>query len=267
MAIEWVIKADGRIEEFDSNKLKRSLLRAGASPDLASQIVDQIQREGNEKEESSRILERARLLLEQKEFSLALRYNLKKGIMELGPAGFVFEAYLERVLQAHGYKTQRNVVLRGKCTRHEIDIIAEKGGARVVIEAKYHNKRGIKSDVKVALLQYARFLDLKEKGITEGWLVTNTKVTDQAKRYANCAGIKIIAWSYPPQGSLQELIESKGLYPITVLPHMKRSAFEALASHNILTLRDLVFSDPDFLSKRLGLSVDYLTHLKEIARA
>jgi hypothetical protein len=39
----------------------------------------------------------------------------------------------------------------------------------------------------------------------QGWLVTNTRFTGDAIQYGNCAGLKLIGWDYPAEGSLKDL--------------------------------------------------------------
>ena len=43
---------------------------------------------------------------------------------------------------------------------HEIDVIAQKDGRKVMIEAKFHNEPEIRSDVQVALYTKSRFEDI-----------------------------------------------------------------------------------------------------------
>ena len=49
--------------------------------------------------------------------------------------------------------------LKGKCVTHEVDIIAESGSKRFLLEAKYHNVNGIKTHVDVIMYADAPFLD------------------------------------------------------------------------------------------------------------
>jgi len=85
-----------------------------------------------------------------------------------------------------------------------------------MIECKFHGIPGGRTDIKVALYTYARFLDVKEKGDFDlPWLITNTRLTQEAKAYAACIGMKVTGWDYPEGESLNEMIDKSGLYPIT----------------------------------------------------
>jgi len=85
------------------------------------------------------------LLLKERPI-FAGKYSLKNSIMELGPSGFLFEQYFAAILKEYGYRTRTNQMIGGMCATHEIDIVAEKDGVQYLIEAKYHNTRGIKSE-------------------------------------------------------------------------------------------------------------------------
>ena len=69
---------------------------------------------------------------------------------------------------------------------------------KYMIEAKFHNALGTRSDVHVSLYTKARFDDVSEKyNFDQAWLVTNTKVTKDALDYALCVDMKVISWNYP----------------------------------------------------------------------
>src|SRR5205085_12654308 len=105
----------------------------------------------------------------------------------LGPTGYPFEDFIARILQSFGYSTKVRQFLMGKCVSHEIDIVAEKSGKSCMIEAKFHNNPGIRSEIHVALYTQARFQDVKLRNtLDSAWLVTNTKTTVDANTYALC---------------------------------------------------------------------------------
>ena len=146
--------------------------------------------------------------------------------------------------------------MKGKCVSHEIDVLGEKEGVHHIIEAKYHNRRGLKTDVKVVMYSYARFLDIAEAHRKfeakkhKAWVVTNTKFTKSAITYANCMGIELLGWRWPRRQSLEKLIEQKSLYPVTVLPSASRFVREQFAVHGLMFVRDvLAYSAPDLEKK------------------
>lgn len=125
-------------------------------------------------------------------------------------------------------------------------------------ECKFHNRRGIKTDVKVTLYVKARFEDLSDHWATKSttacdgvWLVTNTQFTSHAVQYGTCAGIRLLGWSYPKDKGLAHLIDSLELHPITSLTSLTRKQKRLILHHNIILCRDLI-TRPDIL-QMLGI--------------
>lgn len=185
--------------------------------------------------------------------------------MSLGPTGFPFEKFVAGLLQNYGYKTKVGKVIRGKCVDHEIDIVAEKDGKRCMVECKYHNALGIYTDLKVALYTHARFLDLGDD-FDQAWLVCNTKLTIAARKYAKCAGLKIMSWRYPREESLERMIEEKKLYPITILRSVKGFAKDRLFQVGIMLAKDLLDYGFERLKKMTELPRDKLNKIMEEAK-
>ncbi len=243
-----VTKADGTTEYFKVEKLRRSLRRAGASPDEVNGIVMQISSILRDKMQTQEIYREAFTLLRQQQAPAAARYSLRRALFSLGPTGFPFELFLSRLFALDGYKTKTGIMISGKCAEHEIDVAAFKDDHSFVAEAKFHSRPGVKSDLQVAMYSYARLLDLREAricteavcGITEFWLITNTKFTSAAERYAECVGVKLLSWDYPKHNNLHDRIQRAGIYPITVLESLTTAQIESLIARNIVVCSDIV---------------------------
>lgn len=270
-----IIKASGEKEKFSKEKLRRSLKRAGVESKLADRVCREITKTVRPGVNSGEVLERVTRCLKEENPLLAARYNLKRAIMDLGPTGFPFEEYVAAILKEYGYATRVGKQVRGHCVTHEVDVVAQKEDKHFMIECKYHNSRGVKSDVRVALYTLARFLDIKKEWeklpghqnfFHQAWLVTNTKCTGQALQYAKCAGLKVISWRYPRNESLEYLIEKKGLYPITILPSLNRYARERLAQQRIMLAKDLLKYSADDLVRTVGLQPNIVQGLQEEAK-
>ena len=259
-----IIKASGEKEKFSKEKLFRSLKRAGAKPKLAEKVSKEIAKSVYPGIDSGEILNQSTSYLQKENPILAAKYNLKKAIMELGPTGFPFERYVAEILKEYGYITKVGKIVKGHCVNHEIDVTAQKRKKHFMIECKYHNNRGRYSDVKVALYTHARFLDVRF--FHQAWLVTNTRCTSEAVRYARCVGLKIISWRYPKNESLEYLIEKKGLYPITALPSLTRYARERLAEKQLMLAKDLLKYSVNNLVRVFGLKSNIVKKLQQEAR-
>lgn len=221
----YVVKATGEKQEFNRQKLLDSLGRAKASPDTAEKITSHIETELKDGMSTREIYRHAFELLDKEEKPAAVRYSLRRAVMELGPTGFAFEKFVAEIFHSKGFETVTDVELFGGCVPHEVDVVAWNENKLIVVEAKFHNQIGVKSDLKVALYIKARFDDLaesyfdygKKRKIDESWLVTNTKFSKQAITYAECKNMKLVGWNYPKVGNLEDLIEDAGLHPITCL--------------------------------------------------
>jgi Holliday junction resolvase-like predicted endonuclease len=243
-----VIKASGKKEAFDRDKFCKSLERSGASQAVIDRVCKTVESHIQQNTTTDTIHKKVAQELVKESVSAVARYSLKRGIMELGPAGFLFEQYIAALLAEYGYETKTNVVMQGACVSHEIDVMAEKDQKHFIIETKYRNKGGLKVDLQVPMYQQARLQDIvastskrhSSRFAHRAWVITNTKFTKKAIQYATCMGIVLTGWGYPTKESLQRLIEKKRLYPITVLPSVHTNAREKIAAKNVMFTKELV---------------------------
>lgn len=265
-----VTKASGKKEPFSEKKLRRSIKRARIPKYMEDQVAQQIRSVLYPGIQTSEIYQHIIEYLGKSETPHhQATYGLKKAIMDLGPSGYPFEKFVAAVLDRHGYLTQTNLILKGKCVEHEIDVLAEKLGKRYLIECKFHNQSGSRSDIKVALYHQARFLDLQELSsqskealeFYQAWIVTNTKATTQAISYAKCENMQIIGWNYPSKGSLQDIIENFGLQPITCLSTLSDDQKKSILSQGLVLCSDLL-QNIDNYAQELGLRKELKTRLK-----
>lgn len=247
-----VVKATGEREKFSEGKVRSSIQRSGMPQDLQEQVIAHLKTIVYDGILTREIYSHIREFL-KKEPRYAAKYSLKQAIMELGPTGYPFEDFVAKLLEAQGYKTSVRNHLVGRCVSHEVDVVAQKGVLRVMVEAKYHNLPGTKTDVRVALYTKARFDDLlKKNNLNQVWLVTNTKATEDAITYAVCMGMKIASWNYPEGEGLRDLVEQSGLIPITALTSISQSQKQQLLSQGVIFCKD-VCTQPTCL-QGLGIS-------------
>lgn len=236
-----VIKATGEIEPFSEEKVISSLLRAGADQSLAEKIVAKIKPSLYPNIPTFELYSTIMKDLKKERKTVAEKYSLKKAIMDLGPTGYPFEQFVARILTDQGYKTKTNQIIMGKCVSHEVDIVAQ-NDKKYMVECKFHALPGGRTDIKVALYTYARFLDLKQRGFEATWLITNTKVTQEVKAYALCMGMRVTAWDYPEKESLNEMVDKSGLYPVTALTSFSEEKKKDLIQKGIIYCKDFASS-------------------------
>ncbi len=252
----FVVKNSGERQQFDQKKVEYALIRSGANPKLAREVAWEVESQIFDGISTSKVYQLAFKILSKHDNSSATRFGLKLAIMRLGPTGFPFEKYMSRVLDAYGYNTMINQNLMGTCVEHEVDIVAQKDEQKYMVECKYHNQLGIFTGLKEALYTQARFEDLADGGhsFTHPWIICNTKITSTAIQYGTCKNMKMTAWGYPEKENLQDLIEAKRLYPMTILRTVTDEVKNKLARHDLLLTQDLLKLEPAKLSKLSGIS-------------
>jgi hypothetical protein len=271
-------KTDGTTEPFNEVKLMQSLARAGAKPSTVNEIVASVVKDMREGMTTTDIYRQAFQLLKNHSEKIAVKYSIRRALSELGPDGFPFEKFVARVFKMWGYETVTDQMLMGTCVQHEVDVVAWKGSELAMVEAKFHNEIGLKSDLKVVLYVKARFDDLsgsvfkyggKERKLTERWLITNTKFTDRAVTYGTCQHLNLVGWNYPSHNSLHTLIEANSLHPITCITSLTNQEKKDLIGRNVLVCIDLIASE-HFLHD-IGVKPDrfekIIAEAKEITKA
>ena len=245
---KFITKRSGELVPFDNEKLKRSLERTGAGEQDIQEIIQQVNIRLIDGMSTHKVYQMAYSILRRKSHHVAGKYRLKKAIFELGPTGYPFERFVGELLKYQGYQVQVGKIIKGHCVDHEVDVIAEKENKKFMIECKFHQAPGKKSDVKVSLYIQSRFLDIRKQWkkqseenlrFHQGWIVTNTRFTEDAIRFGKCAGLQLISWDYPEQGSLKQRIDIAGLHPVTALYSIKKIEKQALLKKDIVLCRNL----------------------------
>ncbi|MFB3388590.1 ATP cone domain-containing protein [Flavobacterium sp. LAR06] len=269
-----VIKHSGHVVPFDIEKLKLSLQKSGADPDLISECLVQIQNQMYEGITTKQIYKLAFAILKKASNGHAARYNLRYALQLLGPAGFFFEKFISRLYAAEGYKTRTNLTLQGKCVSHEVDVALKKENKVQMVECKFHSSREGTSDVKVPMYILSRFNDLKSKqhtifsgseNIDSCIIVTNNRFTKDAENFAICSGVTLLSWDYPKNDSIKNKIDKGGLYPITCLTTLSMVEKEKLLILDQILVKDLI-NDSKSLHK-IGISENRIRNvLKEASQ-
>ncbi len=230
-----VVKRDGRVEEFDPKKVRKTILRAGLDSGTASRIIKRLEKMVYDGITTDEILQIVLDMLGKARGAGGKRYDLKGSLYRLGPDGFEFERFVARLLEEHGFMVETNRIVQGRCVEHEIDAVAEKGRKRYLVECKFHGIP-VYTGLKEAVYTYARFLDTT---IFDGvWLITNTKFSEEAKRYAKCQGMRLTGWNYPEGEGIEYMLTSKALYPVTLLD-AEKTLIDRLVMSGYVFCRDV----------------------------
>ena len=237
----------------------------GATRDVAESIAEEIETRIYDGIETKKILQMIFKRLRKHKPAIRNQIDLRKALSLLNPAPD-FERFIQLLLSEHNYEVTPNQIIRGRCVEHEVDAVARKNGETCIVEVKHHYKYHTPTSLDVSRISRAVFED-----VTEGYklglnnlkidyalIVCNTKLSEQAKRYADCRGIRHIGWSSPPNHDLQTMIEEKKLYPITFLKGLNAETRNKLAHNGVILLKQLTEKTPKELRKQTGISKEKL---------
>lgn len=249
-----ITNAHGEQEPFSFEKVYQSAKRVGASEFQAREIAAAIQKDAYSGMKTWEIFSKVKELLEKESQKSAMRFSLKEAMRKLGPTGYSFEKYVGEIFESMGYKVKLNQFIPGKCVSYEIDFVAEKNDFMYIGECKYHKLPEGKVDLQTALANCARFQDITDKGAfgkkaIKSILVTNTKLTTEAIKYSECKNIDLLGWRYPAEQGLEYLIESRNLYPLTILPSYKGRLAEIFSRDKKMLVKDIIDSEKNGYSQ------------------
>ncbi|MDP2688126.1 MAG: ATP cone domain-containing protein [Aequorivita sp.] len=255
-----VVKHSGQRAKFSIEKLKNSLHKSGAEESLVNEISSQVRDELYQGISTKEIYNRAFAILKKKKNAYASKYKLKKAIYELGPTGFPFEKFIGALLFYSGYEVKTGQIFQGKCVTHEVDVVAQKNGQHIVAECKFHSEEGRNCDVKIPLYVHSRYHDIlnfysennNSKKPNEGWLITNTRFTEDALNYGNCSGLHLLSWDFPKDNGIKDRIDQLGLYPVTVSTLLTQREKQFLLSRDVVLCKQLI--NDSFYLDHLGIS-------------
>jgi len=271
----YVINSLGRKEPFSWKKICNGAERVGASKTLAKKIANVIKKEAYSGITTKEIFQRVEQILSKEYPRGRIRFRLKEAIRRLGPSGFPFEKYVGGILMRLGFSIKLNQYIKGQYVSHEIDFLAKEKKYFLIGECKYHSLPGGRVDLKVGLIHYSRFLDLKSGNSFENIksrklkmrpiIVTNTKFTSKIIKYAEGVGIDLLGWKYPELRGLEYVIESEKFYPITILPSLTNNLLEIFGQQKLMLVQDLLNIDITKFSKKTKIPEKKISAIKREA--
>lgn len=255
-----VVKRNGEKATFDLEKIKQAMRFSGAGEVVSDKIAKEVEARIYDGIPTKKIYQLAFDLLKKESYRNASRYSLKKAIMEMGPTGYPFEVFVGKIFETMGYEVETGVIVQGKCIQHEVDVVGRKPGEMIMVECKFHSDSNSKSGVQVPLYIQSRFLDVKAAWENQygkdiryrGGVVCNTRFSDDALQYANCAGLVLISWDYPAETGLKYLIDKTGLQPVTSLISLTKRDKQYLLEREIVLCSQL--EENKEILKKMGMT-------------
>jgi len=269
-----VTKYDGTKQAFSREKIIRTATRMGATRQAAEQIVDEIENKAYDGISTRKILQMLYTRLKRHKPTLKHQIDLRRSLSLLKSAPD-FEQYIQQLLREYDYKVTPNQIIHGKCVQHEVDAIATKNNRTCFVEVKHHIKYHTPTGLDIPRIARAVLEDITEghqlgqnnNKIDYAMIVCNTKLSDYAKQYSDCRKISHIGWSSPQNQDLQTMIETKKLYPITILRGLNTQTRNRLTSNGIITLKQLTQKSLTELEHQTGIHKNKLEPILERVRA
>ena len=244
-----VKKYSGELVEFDVTRLRESLSKSGASPDVVDGVWDAMKPLVYDGISTRDLYKLAFRLLKRKADSFAARYSLKRALQGLGPAGYYFEQWIAKLFAHADYQTLTGQLLEGNSVRHEIDVVAQKDNELLLVECKFRNTVEAKISVTTPMYFLSRVKDFegrefsffnKPMEFTAGWLVTNAYLTTDSIDFGEYYGLNLLSWDYPADASIKRRVDNAGLYPVTCLTTITKKEKDALLKQGCILVKDIV---------------------------
>lgn len=264
----FVTKANETQQPFSREKVVKTCMRMGVTQTVADSIADWIETRIYDGITTKKLLQMIFRQLRKHKPLMRYQIDLRRALSLLSPAPD-FERFIQLLLREHGYEVTPNQIIRGKCVEHEVDAVARMNGKTCIVEVKHHYKYHTPTSLDVSRISRAVFEDITEGfemglnnlKIDYALIVSNTKLSDHAKRYAYCKGIRHIGWSSPNKHNLQTMIVEKKFYPITFLKALNADSRLKLTSNGVLLLKHLAVQKPMALRWKTGISKEMASSL------
>jgi hypothetical protein len=269
----FVTKADGSKQLFGKEKVVRTCLRMGASRQVAFEVAEKVEERLYDGISTQIILRMIFRFMRKYKPEVGHLFDLRKGLSLMSPKP-EFELFVQVLLRHNGFEVSPNQVLKGKCVGHEVDAIAKKDGVTYFVEAKhhlsYHSLTGLdESRIARAILEdvsEGSTLGTNDWKIDRAMIVTNTRYSEHAMQYGKCRNILQIGWSSPENLGLQNMIESKKLYPLSCLRGLGSETRMRFVEAGIVLIKQLFSENLYQLATKTKLPQDDLREIAEKAK-
>ncbi|MBI5347349.1 MAG: restriction endonuclease [Candidatus Aenigmarchaeota archaeon] len=244
----FVIKANGESEKFDKKKIIRTCMRAELPMKEAKEVANKIEKNVTSGTSTKRIYKLILKELQKYSEKSMFVYRIREAIARMDSE--VFEKFVEKLLEEHGYMCSWNRIIKGEIVEHQVDLIA-KNEMSYLVECKKHANPHRDCGLGETMEVWARLDDINRGGrnhFDKAWIITNTKFSEHAKRYAEGKKIRLTGWRYKEEDSLENLVKAKKLYPVAILSIDKRTV-SMLEKNGFITIKDVIKNEKKLGSK------------------
>ncbi len=271
--MKHVIKADGTRQPYDRYRVMRTARNYGVPDDYIIEVAADVERRLYDGIRTRDILHIIHTSARKFQPSVEGRTNVRRAIGLLGPKPD-FELYVQALLKGSGYAVEEGRILKGRCGEHEVDAIARKDGITYFVEVKHHHNHHRMTGLDEGRIARAIVEDVQEGykagkndfTIDKAMIVTNTKLSAHAKRYAACWDIKHIGWDNPKDENIAAMVANMKLCPVTLIKGVDAKMRKKLVEAGIVTVGELLKHSPDELADLTGIPANDIYMLVKRAR-
>ncbi len=254
-----VIKADGTRQPYDRHKVMRTARNYGVPEEYIVEVAAEIDRHLYDGIRTREILRLIHTVARRYQPAVEDRTNVRRAIGLFRPKPD-FELYVQALLAGSGYEVGEGRILQGRCGEHEVDAIARKDGITYFVEVKHHHNHHRMTGLDEGRIARAIVEDVQEGykagrnhfTVDKAMIVSNTKLSSHAKRYAACWDIKHIGWDNPAEENIASMVADKKLCPITLIKGVNTSMRKNLVHAGIVTVGHLLEHSPRQLAEMTG---------------
>jgi hypothetical protein len=255
-----VIKADGTKQPYDRYKVMRTARNYGVPEEYIVEVAADIEKHLYEGMRTRDILRLIHTVARRYQPAVDARTNVRRAIGLFRPKPD-FELYVQALLAGSGYEVGEGRILKGRCGEHEVDAIARKDGITYFVEVKHHHNHHRMTGLDEGRIARAIVEDVQE-GYKEGrnhftvdkaMIVSNTKLSSHAKRYAACWDIKHIGWDNPAEENIASMVADRMLCPVTLIKGVNARMRKNLVHAGIVTIGQLLTHSPGELAEMTGM--------------
>jgi hypothetical protein len=255
-----VIKADGTKQPYDRYKVMRTARNYGVPEEYIVEVAADIEKHLYEGMRTRDILRLIHTVARRYQPAVDARTNVRRAIGLFRPKPD-FELYVQALLAGSGYEVGEGRILKGRCGEHEVDAIARKDGITYFVEVKHHHNHHRMTGLDEGRIARAIVEDVQE-GYKEGrnhftvdkaMIVSNTKLSSHAKRYAACWDIKHIGWDNPAEENIASMVADRMLCPVTLIKGVNARMRKNLVQAGIVTIGQLLAHSPGELAEMTGM--------------
>src|SRR5690606_16487195 len=151
-----VKKYSGELVEFDLRRLKGSLSKSGATPDVVEEVWEKMKPMVYDGISTRDLYKLAFRLLKREADSFAARYSLNRALKDLGTACYYFYKRVAWHIYHADYQTLTSQHLAGNSETHEVYVVAQKGDELLLVECKFRNTEDAKITVTTPMYFLSR---------------------------------------------------------------------------------------------------------------